>query len=67
MPGTSYLRETESTICQAQVACEGNYIRLQRQAAGKTICGACEKAVAKKARGNPPLRGSRLYPENSDV
>jgi hypothetical protein len=66
MPGRSYLRETESTICQNQTACEGNYIQPRRMAKGKTICGACEKAMAKRGKVSPP-RGSKLYPENSDV
>ena len=64
MPGRSYLRETESSICEAQVACDGNYIQPRRQALGKTICGACEKANEKRNKVIAP-RGIN-YREKSD-
>ena len=66
MPEKSYLRDTLSSICKEQAACEGNYIQPKRLAAGKTICGACEKALAKRGKVIP-LRGSKLYPEDCDV
>jgi hypothetical protein len=64
MSGRSYLRQTESSICEAQVACEGNYIRLQRQAKGLKTCGMCEKAIEKRNKVIPP-RGIN-YKENAD-
>ena len=66
MPGKSYLRETLSSLCPEQAACEGNYIQPRRLALGKTICAACEKALAKRGKKISP-RGSKLYPENCDV
>lgn len=59
------MRETLSIVCGKQVACEGNYIQPRRMAKGKTICGACEKAMAKRGKVLPP-RGSKLYPEDCD-
>lgn len=66
MPGTSYLRETLSSICKEQAACDGNYIQPKRLATGKTICATCEKALAKRGK-KIPLKGIKLYPENCDV
>lgn len=54
MPGKPYLRDTLSTICTEQVACEGNYIQPKRLASGKTFCGACEKALATRGKSIPP-------------
>jgi hypothetical protein len=34
---------------------------------GLKTCGACELALAKRLKGPPKLKGSRLYPEDSDV
>lgn len=64
MPGTSYLRDTLSAVCESQVACEGNYIQPRRMALGKTICGACEKALATRGKAIPP-RGIN-YKEGKD-
>ena len=64
MPGTSYLRETLSIICSEQAACDGNYIQPRRMAQGKTICGTCEKALAKRGKSIPP-RGIN-YKEGND-
>ena len=54
-----------STICTAQVACEGNYVQPKRLAKGRTDCGICEKAVEKRNKVTP-LKGIKLYPEDSD-
>lgn len=40
-------------LCPAKVACDGNELR-----AGRTMCGLCQKALEKKARKPPPLRGA---------
>jgi hypothetical protein len=31
------------------------------------MCGKCEKAVAKRTKGLAKPKGTRLYPEDSDV
>ena len=65
MPG-SYMRPTLSGICETQVACDGNYIQPRRLKAGAKACAKCEKALERKARGNPPLRGSKVYRRERD-
>lgn len=40
-------------LCEAKVACDGNELRHNR-----TICGPCEKAIAKRTKKPAPLRGA---------
>lgn len=64
MPG-SYMRPTLSTICPAQIACDGNYIHPKRIRAGAIMCAKCESAAERRNKMVPP-RGTKVYRREKD-
>lgn len=55
---------TRSQVCESQVACDGSLVVRRKSA---TICLACEQRLARKNRPPKPLKGAKLYPEDTDV
>jgi ribosomal protein S27AE len=51
--------------CPEQIACDGDVIANKKY--DKTMCGKCERALAKRAKGLMKPKGTKLYPEDADV
>ena len=55
---------TRVKICEKQIACDGEQISERRK--DRSMCGKCANAIEKRNRKPKPLRGEKLYPEDSD-
>lgn len=55
----------EVRICPVQSACDGDVIYAKKK--DQSMCGKCERMLAKRRKGLAKPKGTRLYPEDGDV